>query len=155
MLNTYSIYSIKKEYALRYYYKSDILYRFLKQYHENNQNHLIGDQFDAISSFFSVKVLNTKIKSLYNNKAIVKDGNNSIEIEQDNHYIALHIGEKQIDFRCDMLLDAEVLLFPILQLFHPSLFVLDNNLNNYGWISPVTKMKDRLYLQEQVLYSSL
>ncbi|WP_404452722.1 sporulation inhibitor of replication protein SirA [Virgibacillus necropolis] len=152
-MNTYSIYPIKKEFARRYYYRSDILYRFLKQYHENNKNQVINDQFKEITCFFSTKELNTKIKSLYNNKAIVKDGNNSVEIEQDNHYISLHISEKQIDFRCDMLQDAEVLLFPILKLFHPSLFVLDNNYNNYGWISPVTKLKD--HLSEQVLYSTL
>ncbi|WP_161493861.1 sporulation inhibitor of replication protein SirA [Virgibacillus necropolis] len=152
-MNTYSIYSIKSEFAERYYYRSDILYRFFKQYHENSKNKVIEDQFKEITSFFSTKELNTKIKTLYNNKAIVKDGNNSIEIEQDKYYISLHISEKQIEFRCDMLQDAEMLLFPILQLFHPSLFVLDNNLNNYGWISPVIKLKD--HLNEQVLYSTL
>lgn len=153
MLNTYSIYPIKSEFAERYYFRSGILYRFFKQYHENNKNQVIDNQFNEITSFFSPKELNTKIKSLYNNKATVKDGNNSIEIEQDKHCISLHICEKQIEFRCDMLQDAEVLLFPILQLFHPSLFVLDNNLNNYGWISPVKKLKDQL--NEEVLYSTL
>ncbi|WP_157724864.1 sporulation inhibitor of replication protein SirA [Virgibacillus phasianinus] len=152
-MNTYSIYPIKIEFARRYYYRSDILYRFLKQYHENNKNQLINDQFNEITCVFSTKELNTKIKSLYNKNAMVKDGNNSIEIVQDKHYISLHISEKQINFRCNMLQDAEMLLFPILQLFHPSLFVLDNKLNNYGWISPVTKLKD--HLNEQILYSTL
>ncbi|WP_430785767.1 sporulation inhibitor of replication protein SirA [Virgibacillus flavescens] len=152
-MNTYSVYSIKKEFARRYYYRSDILYRFLKQYHKNDRNQIITNQFNDITHSFSANEFNTKIKSLYNHKAIVNYGNNSIEIVQGKHCISLHIAEKQIEFRCDMIHDAEVLLFPILKLFHSSLFVLDNNLNNYGWISPVTKVKD--YLDEQVLYSTL
>ncbi|MFZ3577716.1 sporulation inhibitor of replication protein SirA [Virgibacillus sp. DJP39] len=152
-MNTYSIYPIRNEFAERYYYRSEILYRFLKQYHQNDHNKVLDDQFNEITYFFCKKELNKKIKTLYNNKAIVKDGRNVLEIMHNNHYISLHISEKQIDFRCDMLIDAEALLFPILQLFHPSLFVLDNELHNYGWISPVTKMKG--HLNEEVLYSTL
>ncbi|WP_158701740.1 sporulation inhibitor of replication protein SirA [Lentibacillus sp. Marseille-P4043] len=151
-MGNYSIYWIKEEFAYRYFHKSGILYRFLKEYQTNTERTDLKNQFNYITKSFPAASLLTHIKNhLQTRKNIMVNGKYIEMFTNDSHYITLHIQEKQINFRCEMLHDAEKLLFPALRSFHPCLFIVGNDLDNYGWISLVSM--ERAYLHGQVLYS--
>ncbi|GGB31050.1 hypothetical protein GCM10011409_05520 [Lentibacillus populi] len=151
-MGNYSIYWVKEEFAYRYFHKSGILYRFLKEYQNNPERTDLKNQFKFITNTFSTSALITHIKNNEKNRRNVTIDGNYLEMRnEDTQAISLHIHEKQINFRCEMLHDAEMLLFPALRSFQPFLFIMRNDVDNYGWISPVSK--ERAYLHGQVLYS--
>ncbi|RKQ37568.1 sporulation inhibitor of replication protein SirA [Oceanobacillus halophilus] len=147
----YSIYWIKEEIANHYFHKSDILYRFIKEY-RNNQNRLdLKNQYMYVTQDFHVKSLIHHIKKHSKDHVNIQMENSLMEISSNRHYISLHIREKHLKFQSGSLQDAEELLFPVLRLFHPYLFVVSDTYQNYGWISPVKLPRDEL--RNQVLYS--
>lgn len=151
-MSNYSIYWIREEFAYRYYYKSGILYRFLKEYQQNLDRTEFKEQYNFITNTFPAASLITHIKNNQQNGLNLTINDKHLEIFSDQaHYISLHIHEKHINFRCEMLHDAENMLFSTLRSFHPFLFIVGNDLDNYGWISPVSK--ERVCTDGQVLYS--
>jgi hypothetical protein len=151
-MSHYSIYWIRKEFAYRYYYKSGILYRFLKEYQHNLNSTELKDQYNFITNTFPAASLITHIKNTLQHRLNLTINDKHLEIFNDHaQAISLHIHEKHINFRCEMLHDAENMLFPTLRSFHPFLFIVGNDLDNYGWISPVSK--ERVCTDGQVLYS--
>ncbi len=143
---------MKENVANHFYYKSDILYRFLKEYQFNSNRTDLIKQYHYITNTFPVDSLINNIVDHHQN-AQINRRDNYIEISMNGHFISLHIFEKHIKFRCEVLHEAEVLLFPILRLFHPYLFIISNDLEDYGWISPVKNEREQKL--EQVLYSCL
>ncbi|PAV29375.1 hypothetical protein CIL05_10925 [Virgibacillus profundi] len=151
---TYSVYWINEEVAKHYFHKSDILYRFLRDYQNNPDRIDLITQFEYITNSFSEKKLVTHFKKQYREqKVLIKINSPRIEIYKDTTSISLHISEKQLEFRCKTLQDAEEILFPILRKFQPILFITGINIDNYGWISPVIISSN--YQEKQVLYSHL
>jgi hypothetical protein len=150
-MKEYKIYWIKEEFARHYYYKSDILYRFLREYHNKQSRNDLVTQFNFVTECFPKDSLISQLirqpKNTFNKKRISSE----IEIGNIHNFIALHIDEKQIKFRCETLQDAESLLFPTLRGLHPYLFIIDDHYENFGWISPVRASIG--YNNGQVLYS--
>jgi len=150
-LNEYSVFWIKQEFALHYFHKSGILYRFIKSYQENLNRQGLSEQFHYITNDFPIDHL---IRHFQNNLKIdinIKVTDNEVELSREGHFITLYIYDKNIVFYCETLHEAESLLFPLLRSFHPYLFIAGNNIQNYGWIAPVRINginKDR-----QILYS--
>ncbi|MEN2766351.1 sporulation inhibitor of replication protein SirA [Ornithinibacillus xuwenensis] len=150
-MKVYTVYWIKNEFAEHYYYKSDILYRFLREFHAKyNRNDLVT-QFNFITESFPKEQLSSQLTRLQQNTFRNQAKRNPIELGNTINYITLHINEKHLKFRCETLEDAEALLFPILRRFHPYLFIMDEENENYGWISPVRT--SIAYNNEEVLYS--
>lgn len=150
-LNKYLVYWIKEEIAYYYFYKNDILHRFLTSYQEDKDRRDLSIQYDYITNKVPVNMF---ISHLYRSHHNVQAKNNKKEFEIYKHqqYLTLHIHEKHLTFHCESLVDAEELLFPILRIFQPLLFVMnETNQTEYGWISPVTK--NRKYNRGQTLYS--
>ncbi|WP_042144657.1 sporulation inhibitor of replication protein SirA [Paucisalibacillus sp. EB02] len=150
-MKEYKIYWIKEEFAKHYYYKSDILYRFLREFHNKQYRVDLVSQFNFITESFPKDLLMFQLLRQPKNKLQSDHTFDKIELENKHSFISLHIEEKQIKFRCETLQDAETLLFPALRRFHPYLFIIDDYYENYGWISPVRTSVG--YNNEQVLYS--
>ncbi|RDW17752.1 sporulation inhibitor of replication protein SirA [Oceanobacillus chungangensis] len=148
----YSIYRIREEIANHYYHKSDILYRFLKEYEKNKELLYLHGQFLYITNKFTQKKI-----ELYLNKYLAKTisyitEQSKIKIFNEKQSITLHLNKYCINFRCESLHDAEEFLFPVLRKYDSLLFVIGNQHVNYGWISPISKLNtDHGNL---VLYSS-
>ncbi|QGS68695.1 sporulation inhibitor of replication protein SirA [Oceanobacillus sp. 143] len=70
----YSIYRIREEIANHYYHKSDILYRFLKEYESNKELLYLHGQFLYITNKFTQKII-----ELYLNKFLSKKISYKIE----------------------------------------------------------------------------
>ncbi|WP_188455615.1 sporulation inhibitor of replication protein SirA [Virgibacillus oceani] len=152
-MGNYSIYWIKEEFAYRYFHKRDILYRFMKEYRLNSDRADLAKQYHFITNTFPQAALITHIKDYHQSSVTTNLQGNFLELFNDKHYISLHIHKKHLNFRCEMLHDAEKLLFPALRSFHPFLFIMGNDMEDYGWISPVTK--ERVHINQEVLYSYL
>ncbi|SHF53801.1 sporulation inhibitor of replication protein SirA [Ornithinibacillus halophilus] len=153
-MKEYSIFSIKEEFARRYFYKSDLLFRFIKTYYSEMDRKDLSLQFKYITNHFQSTSMITHIKKQLmkqNSAHIQQIDTNLYQINQGHDYITLHVSEKQIKFRCESIQNAEKLLFPSLRLYYPYLFVVDHNYQNYGWVSPVSSKIT--YTREQVLYS--
>lgn len=152
-MNEYTGFWIKEEFAYHYFHKSDILYRFIRDYQQDKNRNDLAMQYYYITNSFSKSSLISHIKRYRQHRTNIETVGDQLKIHKNMQAMSLHIHEKHLKFRCETLHDAEDLLFPALRLFHPFLFIIENNLENYGWISPITM--NREYKKEQVLYSYL
>jgi hypothetical protein len=151
-LKEYLAFWIKEEFAYHYFYKNDILHRFLSSYQGSKDRWDLAIQFDYITNEIPKHMLISHLKMIHSQHVQAQRKVNPIEIYNDQQYMTLHIHEKHLEFYCDRLYDAEELLFPTLRIFQPLLFVMNKtNKDEYGWISPVTK--NRKYNNGQILYS--
>ncbi|WP_156289145.1 sporulation inhibitor of replication protein SirA [Oceanobacillus salinisoli] len=147
----YSIYWIKEEISNHYFHKSDILYRFFKEYQNNQNNVDLRNQYLYITNDFDKEIIISHIKNYLKDHVRLHINKAYLEIYNNKQYISLHIGKKQLKFRSGSLQDAEDLLFPMLRIFQPFLFVVGNTHQNYGWISPMKIPRGEQ--RTQVLYS--
>lgn len=150
-MRTYIGYWMKEEVACHYFHKSEILYRFLRDYQLNSAGENLAMQYRYITDYITVPQLIDHLKK--QTKHHISKKENQLQIGGIAQSVSLHIDEKHLKFRCETLHDAEALLFPLLRTFHPYLFIIEDNLANYGWITPITM--NREYKKEQVLYSYL
>ena len=151
-LNKYLVFWIKEEFAYHYFYKNDILHRFLSAYQENKDQWDLSTQYDYITKKIPSKMLISHLYRNHNHSVEIQKKEKEFKIYNDQQYLTLHIYDKHLLFHCETLYDAEELLFPTLRIFQPLLFVMNKtNQQEYGWISPVTK--NRKYNSGQILYS--
>lgn len=151
ILPEYTIIRVKEEIACYYFQKSDLLYRFLMNYRNNNENGYLKRQYTFITKFFSHEKVMYQLKRLnWDLPGIVKKGS-KVEVGSEQNNITLQISKKHIRFWCDTMQDAEALLFPALRMVYPYLFVVCEDYANYGWVSPISNKEQQK--QEQVLYS--
>lgn len=152
-MQEYSIFWVKDEIAHHYFHKSHLLYLFFKDFQNDPEREDLKAQQAFITKNFPKDILISHVKNNYQKRSDVKITNREIEIYINKRYIALHIGEKHLKFRCETLEDAEELLFPVLRQFQLNLFIIGDNTPKYGWISPI--LATSKYQDEQVLYSYL
>ncbi|MFD2760302.1 sporulation inhibitor of replication protein SirA [Lentibacillus juripiscarius] len=153
-MNHYSIYWIREEFAHFFYYRSEILCRFIKSYEQNQGREDLVSQFQYITHDFPQTSLIAHIIGSLPSRTNMKQEDGLLKVYEGERYISLHMERKRINFRSDIIHDAEELLFPALRSFQPYLFVVGNNTEDFGWISPVIQLteKDK---PGQVLYSCL
>ncbi|WP_010649157.1 sporulation inhibitor of replication protein SirA [Oceanobacillus massiliensis] len=149
-MNEYSIYWIKEEVANRYFHKSDILMRFLKEYEANPVRNDLKAQYRYVTRQISFPRIYSHLKKHAPDNITVYSVGKLIYIYRKNQFMLLQVENGILNFRCQNLQEAVMLLFPMLYSSYPNLFVQGKNINDYGWISPITqKNNDRT----QVLYS--
>lgn len=151
-MNEYLVFWIKEEFAFHYFYKNDVLYRFLVLYQKNKDRQDLLTQYDHITNVLPKHTIISHLKRFHPNRVSSKYHSNQLEINYETQHLTLYVYKKHLRFYCKTLQDAEELLFPTLRLFQPFLFVMGKkSRGDYGWISPVTKK--RKYNNGQVLYS--
>lgn len=138
-MDKYTIFWIKEEFAYHYFYKNEILYRFLKMYQFNRERHDLLSQYNYITNNFSSDGLIKHFKEHFTQEGLIKLEEKTIKLynESRNQFISLHINKKHLDFYSKSLNDAEDLLFPTLRLYQPLLFIMNQSRQDFGWISPV------------------
>lgn len=151
-MECYYIFWIKEEFAYHYFYKNEILFRFLRM-HQNNTNRTdLSTQYRHITYRFSKQKLIAHLKASSPHNISIETEQNEINIyhSEKQQSITLHIHDKHLEFYTESLHDAEELLFKALRLFQPLLFIMHKNTEQFGWISPVLntyefKNSPRLY----------
>lgn len=151
MMYDYTIYWIKPEIANHYFLKSDILQRFFEEYQYNQHRIDLRKQFSYITNDFRKEKIITTLQNHLNDHIDIHPSGSIIRIQKNNSDIMLHISTREITFQTKSLQDAEAVLFPILRLIHPLLFIVGNTNDDYGWISPIKIPRENI--RNQVLYS--
>jgi len=155
-LKDYHIYCIKDEFADHYYYKCDLLYRFIQAYQEERNRSDLALQFNYITSHFPsdlIVAIKSKLKKSHSYK-VENEGVNWLELISKGRCLYLYIYKEKMILKCESLHDAETILFPSLRGVYPYLFVIGPLLNEFGWISPDLN-KFPLIEKKEVLYSFL
>lgn len=134
ILHEYVIHWIRREFAHHYFYKSDILYRFIKEYENNLNRDDLKKQYEYVTNDFSKSSIIRCIRQFIKNKGSITVNGNHLFLMDSHTSIDLHVFEKQIYLKCENLIDAEELLFPALRTLQPYLFITGVNLDNYGWM---------------------
>ncbi|MGG4178574.1 sporulation inhibitor of replication protein SirA [Virgibacillus pantothenticus] len=148
---TYSIYHLTEEVAMYYFHKSSILYRFLREFESLPYRADLRRQFEYITDRIRYDQILLSIQRHESTNLFVNIDKDKVSLYNRKAFISLHISEKQLKFHCKTLESAEELLFPILRSYHPLLFVVGDNIKNFGWITPLLEYS-RLE-QNEVLYS--
>ncbi|WP_167751294.1 sporulation inhibitor of replication protein SirA [Lentibacillus salicampi] len=151
-MNHYAIYWVKEEFAHFFYYRSDILCRFIKSYYRNPNREDLKRQFQYITMDMPESLLVSHIMKHQSPHVGFKNENGLLYIHEGTNMISLHIEQKRINFRGDIIHDAEGLLFPALRTYQPYFFVVGDQPYDFGWISPVLQLKGH-DKSGQVLYS--
>lgn len=151
-MHEYLVFWIKEEFAFHFFYKNDILYRFLVLYQNNKDREDLLMQYNYITNNLPKHTIISHLKRFHPNRLDNQSDSNQLEIYSETGHLTLYIYKKHLKILCKTIHEAEELLFPTLRLFQPFLFVMEKKKHkNYGWISPVTKK--RKYNNGQVLYS--
>lgn len=154
-MKVYTVFFIQKEFALHFYQKSEILYRFIQSYKKHRQDQNLAKQFDYVTIDIMKDDLKNHIQVSASSKMEITIEKDQIEMNQTGTFLTLVIDQKSITIYCQSLSDAETLLFPLLRTFYPYVFAIGNEFDNYkhfGWISPIAKNK--FHKNDQVLYSN-
>ena len=148
----YSIYWIEEEVAKNYFHKSDILLRFLKEYESDPNRNDLKSQYKYIARKIQYREIISHLNQHKQQNITIYTVGQTIYIRRKDQSIRLEVENGLLNFQCNHLQEAVLLLFPMLQDIHPFLFVKGRNVSNYGWISPIIQQKsiDRV---RQVLYS--
>lgn len=150
-MNEYDVFWINEEFSYHYFYKSGILYRFLNSYQNNKDRMDLSTQFRYITYTFPEEILHAHLRKPDPFREILQTKHNQFTLYQNEQSVVLYIYEHYLKFQCETLHDAEDLLFPILREFHPYLFIMNVNKQDYGWLSPSTKRNE--LKTKQLLYS--
>lgn len=152
MLNEYVVYWIKEPFAHRYFKKSDILFRFLKEYEKNKERQDLLLQFKYITKKFPIDVIMKHFNGYrYGHRVHSHYSSQKMDIYNEGNTLSLWVKSHRLVFQCPSLDVAELELLPILREFHPYLFIANIETNEFGWISPI--LSSEQFKNEQVLYS--
>lgn len=152
-MTEYSVFWIEEEFFSHYYYRSDILFRFIRDYQYDGSRIDLCSQFHFITRYLPYTSLVTHIKRYHSGSLEIHIEGNRIRLKNNFYSLVLSIHKKQLVVRCPSLENAECLLFEPLRSFHPSLFIIEKDLKNYGWIA--TRGKRKCALNYKRLYSLL
>ncbi|SHG60413.1 sporulation inhibitor of replication protein SirA [Virgibacillus sp. Bac330] len=150
-MHMYSIYHLTEEVAKNYFHKSSLLYRFFMELKSQPNRSDLRRQFDYITYPICYKGILLTIQRFNSANLFVNIDKHRVSIYNKKACISLHIGEKHLKFHCETLEIAEEILFPILRSYQPLLFVVGDNIQNFGWITPILEYSQPE--QNEAMYS--
>ncbi|HLR15915.1 MAG TPA: sporulation inhibitor of replication protein SirA [Bacillota bacterium] len=135
VLEVYYVYSMKTKAAHHFYYKSDLLYHFLKNYNEQREEKELTNQFSYVTTRLETGKVMELLKKISSNVQINEIQANYFQITNGMKSVYLHVLETHLKLKCPSIYDAEQLLFKPLRLYPTHLFVAHAKKQVYGWIS--------------------
>ncbi|MCT2536397.1 sporulation inhibitor of replication protein SirA [Aquibacillus koreensis] len=138
-MQKYTIFWVEEEFCYHYYYKSEILYRFFKEYMEQTSRRDLFSQFIYITRVLPYSKLLNHVQMCHKNELKLHMSGKKINIQKDGQYMELHLHKRYMTIYCQSVQVADALLFQPLKVFHPSFFIIENGSFNAGWITPMKK----------------
>ncbi|WP_407271488.1 sporulation inhibitor of replication protein SirA [Radiobacillus sp. PE A8.2] len=136
-MHKYAMFWIKEEFCYQYYYKSDVLHRFLNQC-LTNRSIVLDTQFNYVTQPISFTQLLKHIKNFHLHIKIDQDGN-TMTLKKHGQSLCIHIEERYLMIDCNTVQEADNLLFQPLISFHRNFFIIEKGTINNGWIAPAKK----------------
>ncbi|SDJ70468.1 sporulation inhibitor of replication protein SirA [Sediminibacillus albus] len=149
----YSIYWIEEEFHRHYFYRSDVLFRFLKQCHLQPENEILMKQFAYVVHQVPVDRLLKHMKQCLAPGRFQFEESRHISIQTKGNKLNLFLGDRYLSGSSKSMEAAEEILFQTLRKFDRNFFIIETESEKYGWVSPVHKSYHRL--NKQLLYSLL
>ncbi|WP_411953221.1 sporulation inhibitor of replication protein SirA [Alkalibacillus sp. S2W] len=132
----YSLYFVKPDYVNDFYYRVDVLYRFLKQCHDKIlDEQLVSTVLDQPSFMHFIQAW-----AYY-------DQDHQYLAQLDQQKVVLHKGQEQIvvtgtneaiNVYTQSFSQLEYVLFPWLKQWNPRTFIVNYDTMECGWILPLT-----------------
>ncbi|UOQ93437.1 sporulation inhibitor of replication protein SirA [Halobacillus shinanisalinarum] len=134
------IYAIKQEVCEHYYYKVELLKRFFEECIRLPQSKLHQKQLDYITEDFSFKEwLGDLCKGAWVTPFSQHKNGHLFNYEQNYDII---LTEKSCCLlQCDSLWQAERVLFQPLRMCDQTFFIVEENGEHYGWVSPLSSQR--------------
>ncbi|KGX87566.1 sporulation inhibitor of replication protein SirA [Pontibacillus litoralis] len=139
-MREYVMYWIKDEYSVHYFYKTNILFQFLKEWRDDKHHSIYHKQFYEITNALPIDTLIQSItRKLRQPVELCFDENEaSFLIHHNGKVVQLtQKDDREIRLYAENLLQAEEMLFHALRTFHPAFFIIDTTYSHYGWIAPI------------------
>lgn len=143
VLEVYNVYSMKRKVAHHFYYKSDLLFSFLKAYNKKSCKEVLMNQFSYVTNNIEVRKIINYIKHISDYVQTTEIHPNYFQISNGAKSVYMHVLETHFIIKCDSIYDAEELLFEPLRLFPSHLFVVHAEKHIYGWISTLRNAHSR------------
>jgi len=147
---TYSIFCVKAKVGSHYFYKTEILYRFLKEFRENRSRNYLQLQYEYITEPLTLDIITTYIQ-LYTSEVVMEKRDKHLKLYWKDKNLTIYEDDQHVEFTCDSIEDAEYFLFPALRKLKLYFFVTGHHVkHDYGWLSFIKKNKT---INKQILYS--
>lgn len=149
VLETYHVYYMKEKVAQHFYYKSELLFQFLKTYHRKRTKKEVQNQFCYVTKEINVERCTSFLQDLARYVYVSEVKPNHFYLHDAGKSVDIHVENTHITITCDSIHDAEHLLFEPLRSFPIHVFVAHAHKNISGWIS--TLKQDRQLKSNQAL----
>ena len=139
-MHTYSAFWIREEFHHHYFYRSDILYRFLHEYlRSDKRSNEWNDQYNYVTQFIPYSELLSHINNFHQRRINISISEESIELSKDDSFAIIYMAERCFTIKCESIEQLDSLLFQPLKTFNPSFFVIELGSTNSGWVTPIKK----------------
>ncbi|WP_226034855.1 sporulation inhibitor of replication protein SirA [Aquibacillus saliphilus] len=139
-MHEYSTFWIKEEFHYNYFFKPDILCRFLINYISNyDHNGGMQSQFNYITHNIPYNQLVTHIKNYHKYEVEMVINRNKIDLIKDGKTLTLYINNRNLIILSNSQEEVDDLIFQPLKAFNSSFFVIELGTDNSGWITPMKK----------------
>lgn len=145
---TYSIFSVKSEIAVHYFYKTSVLFRFFKEFKECPRLTYLQLQYNYVIEPLQLSLVAAYLRSLTDDVNIEKK-DKYIQIFWEGKSLTIYEDGHHIELTCSSIQEAEEFFFPILRDSPGFYFVINNRLNDYGWLS----VKNNKLINNQIFFS--
>ncbi|MDC3416295.1 sporulation inhibitor of replication protein SirA [Aquibacillus salsiterrae] len=138
-MQKYSIFWIEEEFCYHYFYRSEILYRFLNEYLSYTSRTDLLSQFTFVTRNLPYNTLLTHFKNYHGDSLKLEMTEKGLVMEKGNSSVCLELFDRYITVQAFSVEEADRLLFQCLKSFDPSFFIIESETTNCGWITPIKK----------------
>ncbi|WP_162297828.1 sporulation inhibitor of replication protein SirA [Halalkalibacillus sediminis] len=134
----YSLFLFRQSYAEYFYFKIDLLYRFLNSDSQSTvfqqQRELVLDQVKLIDVY---RLLNAHFPE----EMSVDIGKQVIIMNSVGQEVKIVMNDYSMDVYAPSILEADEWFFKYIKSLHPHIFVVNFTSQDYGWMLPLSKNK--------------
>ncbi|MRH42617.1 sporulation inhibitor of replication protein SirA [Aquibacillus halophilus] len=139
-MHKYSVFWIKEEFHYNYFYKPDILYRFLNEYVNNSiPSKYLDSQFNYITHTISYNSLLEHLRQYHNYQININASSNRMDCNIGDKSLNIYIKRRNLVIESNSVEEVDTLVFQPLKNISSSFFVIELGTTNSGWITPVKK----------------
>ncbi len=136
----FAIFAVKPEVSISYYYKVEMMKRFLLECLRFPQSEVHQKQLEYITEAFPyIDWLNHR-----RNVNVIEKNDISVNIpfvDEEREYDIIKYKNISCFFQCSSLCQADRMIFQPLRMSHKSFYILEKNGEHYGWISSLARQR--------------
>ncbi|MFQ3543235.1 sporulation inhibitor of replication protein SirA [Halobacillus rhizosphaerae] len=136
----FAIFAVKPEVSVSYYYKVEMMKRFLLECLRFPQSEVHQKQLEYITDAFPyIDWLNQR-----KNMNVSEKNDRFVRFpfsDEEGNYGIIKYKNNSCFFQCSSLCQADRMIFQPLRMSHKSFYILEKNGDHYGWISSLARQR--------------